>query len=67
MAAWGSESDRRKGGVAGGPGDAGQTWRACGEPIQVVGNPMFTFLCLWALGLGEWKNEKSMSGASLRG
>ena len=50
MATWGSESDRRKGGFAGGSGDAGQTGRACGEPIQVVGNPMFTFLRLW----GPW-------------
>jgi hypothetical protein len=51
-----SKSDRRKGCVAGRPGDAGQTWTDCSEPIQVVGNPMLTFLCLW--GSWSWGVEK---------
>ena len=52
----GSKSDRRKGGIAGRQGDAGQTGRACGEPIQAVGNPMLAFLCLW--GSWSWGVEK---------
>jgi hypothetical protein len=56
VATRGSKSERRKGGVAGRLGDAEQTGRACGEPIQAVGNPMLTFLCLW--GSWSWGVEK---------
>ena len=57
MTTRGSKSDRRKGGIAGGQGDAGQTGRACREPIQTVGNHIPVLVGLLVLGSGKMRSR----------